>query len=538
MDEEGILETWEYRADTVSFFLATRYWTEVGSRFLEELAINTNLAKGVSYTEGYYVNTRGVEMTYNGLHVSDYISVDGAKVVYLKSDEYSYADLGCVYDSEKQYLRGLYASVYNNNFLFLQDEDKYIRLNSFSRLEVIVLSSEIINLLANTSELENIKEELNLINESNDIGLTNIKNTITDFTENHYIKSNTGEPASFNGVKYSDYIDVVPSTEIEIDMSVAYNQTEFGAFYDKEGIYVAKFIGKNVTNYVATVPENAYKVRINVMSKSDLKVTKVNPGNQVVSEIVPLVYNINNNVNRLNNATYDVMYDYFLNVITDVLCVGDSITDGHVSYYPPIAGRYREYSYPTQLAKMTGWNITNAGVGGINPQNWWANEYPKYDYTDYQLILIKLGTNGGLSDTFNEDVEIFGTTDYTSYAETSTGCLSKIISAIKQSNPNAIIIFVRYRGWTENSGSGKILKQITDFFSIPYINLNDTSLIDLSSDLYHGGNAPSGNMDYLHYSAFGYAALAKYILYGIMSYFYQNQQLLNGLAEKNIKSTD
>lgn len=89
----------------------------------------------------------------------------------------------------------------------------------------------------------------------------------------------------------------------------------------------------------------------------------------------------------------------------NVLFIGDSLTYGNMGTDPETGGQlYPDKNYPEYFADITGCNIYNKGVSGASASSYLTNVYSTIDFTvDYDLILIMLGTNLGLNNTYGQD---------------------------------------------------------------------------------------------------------------------------------------
>lgn len=207
---------------------------------------------------------------------------------------------------------------------------------------------------------------------------------------------------------------------------------------------------------------------------------------------------------------------YILSAISNVICIGDSVTAGVGT---GVLGEHlHKYAYPTRLAKMIDWTIENAGFGGITALGWWQTKFANYDYSQYQLAIIELGYNEGLTDTLETDC---AGSDYTAYADTNTGAYCKIIEGIKAANPNALIVLIISSAMQASGNTYKVIGDIGEKYSLPVINLTDPTYIDLNVPEYHDNSG-----DYVHFNALGYIAKAKYIHAGLTDYFINNQEVL------------
>ncbi len=208
--------------------------------------------------------------------------------------------------------------------------------------------------------------------------------------------------------------------------------------------------------------------------------------------------------------------EYLLDSISSVICIGDSVTEGVTTGASSIR---RDLSYPAKLAKKTGWTIENAGRAGLTTLQWWQNAFSTYTYTSYQMAIIELGYNGGLTDTLETDAT---GDDYTAYADTNTGAYCKIIEGIKAANANALIVLI-----ISSNMSGTIcdvIRKIGEKYGLSVIDLTDHTYINLSDAKYHGGT------DYTHMNAMGYLAKAEVIRTELVNIFADNIATLNTLA--------
>lgn len=199
--------------------------------------------------------------------------------------------------------------------------------------------------------------------------------------------------------------------------------------------------------------------------------------------------------------------DYLTDAFSTAICIGDSVTEGvgSVSDYTKV----KNYSYPTRLAKMTDWTIENGGKAGLTALQWWQSEFVKYDYSQYQVALIELGLNSGLTDTL--DADVVGD-DYTQYADTNTGGYCKIIEGIKAQNEDSFIVLVISVSMA--SSTADVIKKIGKKYNLPIIDLTDRTYMNLAESKYHPVLS-GGNIDYIHLNMMGYLAKSKLIHLGL-----------------------
>lgn len=217
-----------------------------------------------------------------------------------------------------------------------------------------------------------------------------------------------------------------------------------------------------------------------------------------------------NGITNRNTTTND----YYKLIFDKVLCVGDSLT---VGWYSDVYGAVAGKNYPAFLAQMTGWECTNAGHNGYTTKQYWEGNFlPTYDLTTYDAVIIFLGTNGGFTDTLDED------TASTPYADTNTGDYCKIIEYIEGQNANIKIFMVipPLFNETENYGNAKeVLEEIAEKYTLPVIDLT-------SHDNHFIANRNNGilhpNSDNVHYGKVGYMQIADNIRSAIMDIIADN----------------
>lgn len=213
--------------------------------------------------------------------------------------------------------------------------------------------------------------------------------------------------------------------------------------------------------------------------------------------------------------------EYLLDAVSSVICIGDSVTEGVTTGASSIR---RDLSYPARLSKMTGWTIENAGAAGLTTLQWWQNKFSSYTYSDYQIGIIELGYNGGLTDT----IEVDTTGDnYEEYADTNTGAYCKIIEGMKAQNSKIFIVLIISPGFSANVAN--VVMKIAEKYSLSYIDLRDVSYVNLQDGKYHG-KLENNNMDYTHMNAVGYLAKAEFIRTALAKIFAENISAINTLA--------
>lgn len=126
----------------------------------------------------------------------------------------------------------------------------------------------------------------------------------------------------------------------------------------------------------------------------------------------------------------------------NVVCIGDSLTQGDYGSIPAGTANVKKEGYPYFFDLFTGANVTNAGRCGYSCELYY-NYLPNIESsltTDTDIVIIMLGTNNGLTDTIDADTAS-GSPD--SYAATQTGYYARIIEHVaEKTDGNAQIILM------------------------------------------------------------------------------------------------
>lgn len=194
--------------------------------------------------------------------------------------------------------------------------------------------------------------------------------------------------------------------------------------------------------------------------------------------------------------------------------IGDSLTEGD---YGSVGGtiNLQPLNYPYYFKAITGWTGTNFGKSGFTTKNVWDSIVSTMNLSiKYNVVIIMLGTNAGLTDTL--DVDCVGD-DYTLYAATQTGSYCKIIERIMLNCPTAQI-FLCTPPYNDKTGkkeyivdTGNVVKKIAARYNL--------QLIDVYAGL--GVNKLNKNtflpIDLLHFGQYGYQKLGIFFASQIKS---------------------
>ena len=181
-------------------------------------------------------------------------------------------------------------------------------------------------------------------------------------------------------------------------------------------------------------------------------------------------------------------------VFRKCLCIGDSYTEGGFNADgndPDDDTEFEDYSYPTNLARMVGFETTNMGHGGETAVNWY-NTYGSSIPSGHDMCVIFLGIN---------DCVYYG-----SFGDASKTALGNIISKVEEMN-NHIKIFVCTIPRT-GSLNTQAIRDSAAIIKNYIAGLQDDDVYVLDLDQYgHLGDATAYN--YGHPTAYGYHVLAN-----------------------------
>lgn len=183
-----------------------------------------------------------------------------------------------------------------------------------------------------------------------------------------------------------------------------------------------------------------------------------------------------------------------ISLFKKILCVGDSLTQGVCNYVyqgtTVINVAFPDYAYPTYLKKLTGCDVTNAGMAGATISDWYDSKSAT-DYSGHDAAIIQLGVNDALGDGWTQE------------AETALG---NIITKLKTEN-TGIKIFVAtiipafaYSGDAFDAVSAGLRAFVEE--------LADTDVILLDMAIY-GHTADKTAYNNGHLTAIGYLRLAS-----------------------------
>lgn len=219
-----------------------------------------------------------------------------------------------------------------------------------------------------------------------------------------------------------------------------------------------------------------------------------------------LIDSVKSNLIRLSNI--QSLYNPFLLLSNlRILCIGDSLTEGdHGKIEDGAVMNVKHTNYPFYLSKiLNNLNITNAGKCGYKAKSWYNGEFSKYTYTNYDVVIILMGINGGLTDEHIDDggdVEKYpldNTAGYTAY-------YCKLIEELIKSNNKLQIILCSYPHVQSINleGTRITIPKIAYRYGCTHIDLSEIGVSVFTPNYLN-------NIDKLHLTDLGYQRVASYI---------------------------
>lgn len=361
-----------------------------------------------------------------------------------------------------------------------------------------------------TAEQTNLKEDLSEIDTRLSESITDIRKPFYGYGnlffaergtwDNHYY-NDSGVLTPFNGYGYSELIPVKAKINYTIVAPpVFYN------FLKEDGSYISgNHAVSGDSKTIATPTECAFlRISIPVQNKDTCMIVE---GTIAPTSYIEPRYIINNE----KTAMPYLGTDRPLNVY----CIGDSLTEG-VDYQTHVI----KENYPYFLQKYLNVNIVNYGKMGLQPKTWWERWGKTLGFNQYtDVVLIMFGTNGGIPDTLDTDVEPFD--DWHNYVSSICGCYCKLIEKIMEQSINKaqiILLTPPHNTYSQTqeyyvTSSYATIMKIAKRYAIPVIDVQNESGINKFNSSYFQPH------DGLHFNAMGYHKLGSFIASKLKSLF-------------------
>ena len=298
----------------------------------------------------------------------------------------------------------------------------------------------------------------------------------------------------------SQATDIADLEEFKTERVNISGNTSYTKLATKQSGYIRMQFGKNIQQVMMAEGEKIEWT--DIYDEADIPTVPFRYvlKNEIVSED-NLTTELKKKIEASASKAIDDIYRLaFCKIHKNVLCIGDSLTEG---YHNSDDIRIN-MSYPSHMASVAGYNITNKGQSGITALGWWNAYKGKVDFTKFDAVFIYLGTNGGLTDTIDADT-VSG--NFETFAQTNTGGYCAIVAKIKSVNPKCKIYMIKYNNVTATS---QVTAKIAKKYDCVTLLVTDDSVFNLTDSKFH--------TDSTHYNSIGYWAFACVMLIQLEKY--------------------
>lgn len=432
---------------------------------------NTVQLKDSSYVKA---STGSILGGYNYTKAAEYVGVYKAKSVFLNkhilddstSEVYGYA----FYDGQHKYISGAAYSTTDAIYIEVPSEARYFSFtvaNECAGDHVFAVKYDENDIFNNLEQVE-----FNIVDYTNSVKMT----------VGGYINK-SGNVAGVTWSSYSDYIDI---TETPVNAIFTCLDTALTiSFY------------RDDKSFISCITNPSEQTKWNVFNAPDgtkyIRFTNGTKDNSYVKCIcVKGKYALDHMKDTEKLVNPITMYD-------KIVCCGDSLTYGLV--YTSGNARQSFSPYPLTLGRMFNATSMNLGRSGATALSWWdifSNQLSESE----GLHIVFLGTNGGLTDTIDNDCV---GDDLTQFANTNTGAYGKILQTIKDKGDKAILVKV-FAGDTMET-TNTVIESFGELYNFPVIDVNNN---DIDNPNYHFYPDKTGSNS-LHFNDLGYVWLANQI---------------------------
>lgn len=474
---------------------------------------------------GYVGYDSGIISQLGDIKCTDFLPIKKGmtvKVIGISFEPSDYRGLA-IYDKNKIFKNG-YQYSKNNEYTFNVSEDGYLRATIVGQqIKVIANQNGIVKALIEVSEdtQKEIKREVNTLiseeyGEEKQLEITETKEgyavksdgskenagwiSCLKFNCEAYQKIYTKNAHSHANypwiVLYDSNNNVIKSVNMNEDFS-AEVIAPYNASYGWMNCF--ELVSYAQTQYLVKTINNEYL-------PEKLK--------KIISEENPLA-------NLLENGGY-------INIFNKISCIGDSLTEGVFEYTEngevKYAGKpqgFEPYSYPSQLARMTGATVGNYGVGGATAKSWLettecVNCFKQENKA--QAYIIALGTNDtDYSGNVETDIDL---SNYNNNVDNFVGNYAKIIQKCLELQPKAKVFVVtipktradNHNAWTTGNNQIKAIAKKIGVYVLDVFTYSESydNPDEYKKHFYTGGHRNS--VGYKQ-TAMEYATYISWIIY-------------------------
>jgi len=429
-----------------------------------------------------YITTAGNAANYSGWSATYFIEVpDGVKAINVTASGSSGSNYNAFYNSEKTFISN-FAYQAGANSIAVPDNAAYVRLSG---------ETSIMNTIALTFAT--------LARRKLDSGFYGLNDVIKNSNPGYINIGDVGDTVDFTPVYSSSRVfgvfDVSQGDVFKIT-GAGGNASRLWCFADSNDVILSRSAANlSVTDLILTAPANG-KLIINTSFRNYNIRKQLNDGGIAYDEAVAKAgYNYRNN-------GLDV-----LSAFNNVTCCGDSLTASVVYTHDNGDGTHQVRSaykkYPWILGQKIGAEAESVATGGYTATDWWGAYSDRIIEKENHLIIIYLGTNGGLTDTLSTDAP---GTDYSQYANTNTGNYCKMVAKSLEVGARVLLIKIHHGGGGDTFITNNVIDKIAEKFNVAVVNVPE-----LLERKYHAFPDNTGIND-LHLNDLGYAAFAEALI--------------------------
>ena len=248
----------------------------------------------------------------------------------------------------------------------------------------------------------------------------------------------------------------------------------------------------------------------NVMSINTVSTEEKNVYECEVHGISNITKIVNESKSAIESINHRFMWNTFKNLISKCICCGDSLTRGYYSASIPNENGTLP-TYPKELAKITGWECTNAGRSGYDSIQWYSERFKLFDFSDKDVAVLFLGTNRGISSDYNDVLN--GSTTGSAYR--------KIIEGIHEQNPKCKIYTLSCFSTSSTQNTleevNNNIQHISSLYNYVYFcDFQNNPYFDVLSDNVHSSETG------IHFTPIGYKLMANAIYMLMVDSFMDN----------------
>lgn len=475
--------------------------------FLKGFAVDTNekiegLSKyfvkiSTTFEDGKFVcYSNGALLNFSGYSASDYIEISDASVVNINKAITTAADYrgAAFYDSAKNYISGYqYAVNTPDVYIDVPANAKYIRFTA----KTSELTSTEIRKVDVFGTIDKVYAKIDKVYAKINSLVDSLNVAIGDYIDGKFINYANGNVTAIAGCSVTDFIEIDAASKLRlIATSVSVADARGAAFYSSSKGYISgyQYTGVNV-DVELSVPSGARYIRFT---------TKTSETSSTRLYLYDIYGFLKKTGSRLNELEAD---GNVLAAFNNIICIGDSLTDSQVwTGAATVRQAYR--TYPQILGKLCGTDSVTAYAqsGDTTIANWTRYNSQVSPQTN-ALAIIYLGTNGGLTDTLDEDAP--ADADPSTWADTNTGCYAKWVDKLLSLGYKVLLI----KPFGTSSQTTALTKEVVGKIGARF-GAAVLESFRSADDKYHYYPDLSGTNG-VHYNGLGYAWFASNLIHQV-----------------------